>query len=128
MIVDDDPDDIDFFREALSEIDTSLRCVTATDGEEALRKLRETMKVLPNYLFLDLNMSRMDGKSCLRELKKDPHLKNIPVIILSTSSHHKDEQESFALGATYFMTKPSTFDRMKAGIQEALRLIVSGNE
>ncbi len=123
MIVDDDEDDMEFFCEAVMEIDASLACVTATNGEDALQKLRKGKTQLPDLIFLDLNMPRMDGKTCLRELKKDNDLKNIPVIISTTSSHHRDVQETLQLGAVHFMTKPSTFDRMKTGIEKALRMV-----
>ncbi len=125
MIVDDDEDDLEFFCEAVMEIDASCAYVTATNGEEALQKLRQGKTKLPDLIFLDLNMPRMDGKTCLRELKKDRELKNIPVIISTTSSHHKDRQETLRLGAVHFMTKSSTFDQIKEGIEKALQMVRS---
>ncbi len=128
MIVDDDEDDMEFFCEAVMEIDASYACVTATNGEDALQKLRKGTSKLPDLIFLDLNMPRMDGKTCLVELKKDSELKNIPVIISTTSSHHKDRQETLQLGAVHFMTKSSTFDQIKMGIENALQLVRSAEK
>ncbi|WP_091868777.1 response regulator [Pricia antarctica] len=125
MIVDDDEDDMEFFCEAVKEVDASCACITATNGEEALQKLRKGKTKLPDLIFLDLNMPRMDGKTCLRELKKDRELKNIPVIISTTSSHHKDMEETLELGAVHFMTKSSTFDQIKTGIEKALQMVGS---
>src|SRR5215216_7180747 len=106
FLADDDADDQEIFKEALSEIDKSIRCLTASSGEEALSKLTGGLKPLPDYIFLDLNMPRMDGLQCLTEIKKIKILKNIPVIIYSTSSAQKDVEETRKLGADYFITKP----------------------
>ena len=112
LLVDDDPDDCDFFREAVREIDSTSVCFTAENGEDALVKLRKGLKKLPDFIFLDLNMPRMDGKHCLAELKKDPKLENIPVIIYTTSSAPEDKEETRTLGASYFLTKPSDYQKL----------------
>ncbi len=112
MIVDDDSDDIEFFCEALIEIDASVQYMTAISGDDALNKLRSEDKVLPHFIFLDLNMPRMNGKQLLKELKKDYLLKDIPAIIFSTSSTPKDVEETKALGAAHFLTKPSSFKKL----------------
>ena len=112
LLVDDDDDDCDFFREAVREIDSTSVCVTAENGEDALVKLRKGLKKLPDLIFLDLNMPRMDGKHCLAELKKDPKLKAIPVIIYTTSSSPEDQEETRLLGASYFLTKPSDYQQL----------------
>ena len=64
------------------------------------------MVVLPDYIFLDLNMALMDGKECLKKIREQNHLKSIPVIIFSTSSSQKDKEETQKLGANAFITKP----------------------
>jgi CheY-like chemotaxis protein len=112
MIVDDDSDDIEFFCEALIEIDASVQYMTAISGDDALNKLRSKDKILPHFIFLDLNMPRMNGKQLLKELKKDYLLKDIPAIIFSTSSTPKDVEETKALGAAHFLTKPSSFKKL----------------
>ncbi len=122
MIVDDDSDDCSFFCEAVTEIDAGVQCVVAVNGEDALLKLRE-MNTLPDFLFLDLNMPRMSGRQCLTELKKDLRLKDIPVIIFTTSSSQRDIDDTKKLGASYFLTKPSDFHSLHLKIQFAVERI-----
>ena len=117
LIVDDDSDDYDLFCEAVSDIDSEARCFTAINGEDALKKLGKMAPQLPDFIFLDLNMPRMDGRECLLELKKDIKLRNIPVIIFTTSSAQKDIDDTMATGATYFLTKPSDFQSLRNTIQ-----------
>lgn len=123
MIIDDDEDDTDFFCEAVTDIDESHTCVTARNGEDALLKLRQETISLPDLIFLDLNMPRMDGNTCLRELKKDAVLKDIPVIIYTTSAHLKEKNEILRLGAVHFLTKAATIDGIQKGIRKALLAI-----
>ncbi|HXL57699.1 MAG TPA: response regulator [Chitinophagaceae bacterium] len=122
FLADDDADDQELFKEALSEIDKSIRCLTASSGEEALNKLKTDLKQLPDYIFLDLNMPRMNGLECLVEIKKTNTLKHIPVIIYSTSSAEKDVEETRKLGADYFITKPPGFKELC----DKIKYILSG--
>ena len=69
------------FCEAVKEINIEVECIVAINGEDALHKLKNDLRHMPEYIFVDLNMPRMNGVNCLTELKKDPQLKNIPVII-----------------------------------------------
>ncbi len=121
MIVDDDMDDIEFFCEALNEIDASVQYLTALNGVDALSKLRKDDIVLPHFIFLDLNMPRMDGKQLLKELKSDFVLRDIPAIVYSTSSMPADIEETKALGASYFLTKPSSFKKLCDDIHLVLK-------
>src|SRR4051794_40368807 len=109
FIVDDDIDDQELFMEAVSEVDQSIECISASDCEEALDLLKSGKVVLPDMIFLDLNMPRLNGKQCLAELKRQANLKHIPVIIYSTSSEKKDIEETTKLGAAHFLTKPNKF-------------------
>jgi CheY-like chemotaxis protein len=104
FIVDDDTDDQDLFIEAVNEVDGSIQCLSASDCEEALDLLKNRKIGLPDMIFLDLNMPRLNGKQCLAELKKQAHLKHIPVIIYSTSSERRDIEETSRLGAAHFLT------------------------
>ena len=123
MVVDDDLDDCDFFREAVSEIDSSHLCVAASNGEDALMKLRTLMKPLPDFIFLDLNMHLMDGRRLLAELKGDQLLSEIPVIILTTSTSQRDKDDTYNLGAAHFITKPSEYQKLRKDIV----LVIGGN-
>ena len=112
-MVDDDTDDQEIFALALAEVDNSISCVTAKSGIEALDRLNES-NFRPDYIFLDLNMPRMNGKQCLKKIKDQASLSEIPVVIYSTSSERRDIEETKALGAAAFITKPP-------GISELIR-------
>jgi CheY-like chemotaxis protein len=105
LLVDDDEDDKEIFCLALQRIDPAIECTTASDGLEALSILKNKSYV-PGYIFLDLNMPRMNGKECLKEIKKQDHLSDVPVIIFSTSAAERDIEETRRLGASSFITKP----------------------
>lgn len=100
---DDDQDEIEFFREALKLIDSSIECITACDGYEALQLL-ETIDV-PDLIFLDLNMPRVDGESCLLSIKQNARLKNVPVVIYSSTTSKKDIHILQAKGAFRVLRK-----------------------
>ena len=119
LLVDDDEDDSFLFREILTEVDPAIKLVTAENGRVALSMLGAENAVLPDIIFLDLNMPKMDGKQCLEELKKDDLLKDIPVFIYTTSSQSKDIEYTLQLGAACFITKPSS----SKDLQELLAII-----
>lgn len=106
LLVDDDADDRKYFMDAVKEIDATIECVTAKDGQQALEMLRNKEISLPNYIFLDLRMPRYNGKQCLLQIKADERLKNIPVIIYTTSKEVQDAEELQGLGAVHFVSKP----------------------
>jgi len=108
FLVDDDLDDHEIFRSALEKVDASLVLLTATNGYDALNLLANA-NTLPDYIFVDLNMPRMGGLQFLKEIKQTDALKNIPVIIYSTSANPGDIAKTKELGAESFITKPSRF-------------------
>ena len=112
FIVDDDVDDQELFIEAVNEVDDSIECLSASNCEEALDLLKNKKISMPDMIFLDLNMPRLNGKQCLAELKKQAHLADIPVIIYSTSSEKRDIEETTRLGAAHFLTKPNKFEEL----------------
>ena len=112
MIVDDDADDRTLFVQSVKEIDETIECIVAKDGQEALKLLSQPLSKLPNFIFLDLRMPRVGGKRCLIELKKDERLKNIPVVIYTTSREVKESQELKELGAVHFISKPGSPDEI----------------
>lgn len=121
MIVDDDDDDIELFCEALREIDQKIQCISAANGEEALNKLSKEDALLPDYIFLDLNMPRLNGKQCLRRLKNSLKLRDIPVIIYTTSKLKEDVEETKQLGASSFLTKPNRAKDLRTAITSILQ-------
>ncbi len=114
LLVEDDPGDVLIAQEALraSEVDTHLDIVS--DGIEALAYLRREEgfdgAARPDLILLDLNLPRMSGHEVLAELKNDPDLRSIPVVVLSTSSAIEDISRSYDLHANVYVTKPVDFD------------------
>jgi CheY-like chemotaxis protein len=121
LIVDDDRDDIDLFTDAISELDASICCVSTNNGFDALKLLESDETSVPDYIFLDLNMPRMNGKVCLKEIKSITRVHDIPVVIYTTSRHSKEVEEVKSLGAAYFLTKPTRFH----DLQDALACILA---
>lgn len=117
LFIDDDEDDKLVFGHALNAIDTNIQYLTASDGLEALKILNEDLVILPDLIFMDLNMPKMDGFTCLDKIKKSKDLREIPVLILSTSTNPKDMEKAKSLGAKKFITKPTTY----TGLIETLK-------
>lgn len=124
LLADDDPDDRQMAGEALeaAHVRNDLRCVG--DGEELLSYLRregdyagDTAAPAPSIIVLDLNMPLKDGREVLADLKADPRLQKIPVVVLTTSSAPEDVESSYRLGASSYITKPVSFD----GLVEVMR-------
>jgi CheY-like chemotaxis protein len=107
LLIDDDLDDQEIFLMALHEADKDVHCVVANDGIEALKKLGEDTSFIPDFIFLDINMPRMNGMQCLEKIKKLSHLANVKIIMFSTSADRKMISKSMELGATEFLLKPS---------------------
>lgn len=111
LLVDDDTDDSELFEEALREVDDSAIFYHAQNGEDALKKLNE--HDLPAIIFLDINMPRMNGWECLRQLRYNERYRKIPVIMYSTSSHQEEIDIAASLGAANFYTKPNSYSGLK---------------
>lgn len=109
--VDDDQEDREFFCDALREIDPTITCLIAGSGMEAL-VLLQSLSILPDYIFLDINMPMMDGKQCLKTLKSLDELRHIPVIMYSTSTDTREIKECYRLGAEDFLIKPHSYEKL----------------
>jgi CheY-like chemotaxis protein len=109
LVVEDSPADVRLLREAVREqaIDAELHAVE--DGERALAHLHGGVG-RPDLILLDLNLPRRDGREVLRELKRDPDLLSIPVIVLSTSAAPRDIADCYALHANSYLVKPMGLD------------------
>ena len=116
LFVDDDIDDQEIFSFAVRGLNKPVSLVTAGDGLEALEILKADKTFIPDCIFLDLNMPRMNGKECLPELRKLSWLKEVPIIIYTTSSEEKDKSETRRLGASDFMTKESSIEGLKTAL------------
>ena len=114
LIVDDDTDDRDLFREALEEVTPDSVCYNAPNGLRALLALENGEIEVPDIIFLDINMPVMNGWQLLAKLKESQVYKMIPVIMYSTSSFQEDIEKAQQLGALCFLTKPSNFKKLKS--------------
>jgi len=119
LYADDDGDDREIFCEAINEINPAIKVVLGKDGEETL-KILSVQNELPNLIFLDINMPKMDGIECLVKIKSDDRLKGIPVIIYSTTSSKIDERKITLLGASDFILKGNTFESIKESLHKVL--------
>lgn len=119
LMADDDDDDCMLAREALAESRLANALYIVQDGEELLDYLHRRGQYIdaansprPGLILLDLNMPRKDGREALREIKIDPHLRQIPIVVLTTSKSEEDIYRSYDLGANSFITKPVTFSSL----------------
>jgi CheY-like chemotaxis protein len=121
LIVDDDEDDRELFSIAVEDVESTICCLGATDGEDALHGLKSGRFPKPDLIFLDLNMPRLNGIQTLIALKKDLRLKDIPVVIYSTSKLDQDKDETAKLGAVGFITKPTALSELQSAIAQILQ-------
>jgi CheY-like chemotaxis protein len=110
LLVEDNPGDVRLAQEALRDAKVCNRMTVARDGVEALAILRREGEhadaPVPDLILLDLNLPRMDGREVLAEIKSDPNLRRIPVVILTTSEAEEDILRAYNLNANCYITKP----------------------
>jgi CheY-like chemotaxis protein len=115
LLVEDSPADVDLTREALEDAKVSNNLNVVDDGEQALAYLRRegpyAEQPRPDLILLDLNLPRKDGREVLAEIKDDPDLRRIPVVILTTSEAEQDILRSYDLHANCYVTKPVDLER-----------------
>lgn len=115
LLVDDDPGDVLITRESLAESQLGSELSVVSDGAEALDYLHKrgahADATTPNLILLDLNLPKISGREVLAEVKADPALAAIPVVVLTTSAAEEDVARTYALHANAFITKPVDFER-----------------
>jgi CheY-like chemotaxis protein len=125
LLVEDNPQDLELARRALSKANLTNRIQVARDGEEALefifcegahtaRKIEDTPKVI----LLDLKLPKVDGLEVLRRIKSDPRTRAIPVVVLTSSKEQNDVVESYHLGVNSYIVKPVNFERFVEAVQQ----------
>jgi len=119
MMADDDGEDVDLFKDVLSDLAMDVHLQVAANGIE-LMKMLEVTEVFPELIFLDLNMPLKNGMICLQEIKANPLWKNIKVIILSTSSHQDQIKAAYDKGADFFLTKSASYTDFKNKVAACL--------
>jgi response regulator RpfG family c-di-GMP phosphodiesterase len=109
LLIDHDPDDSEIFRDALMAIDPSINFMSATHKEEALQLAVKDIFLL-DMIFLNLKLAGTSAQECLSELKKIRRLKNIPVILFLPSAKSSQDDENMSVSASFFLTKPCSFN------------------
>ena len=127
LLADDDTDDCIFFKEALEGLPVSAKLTTVNDGVQ-LMQLLSKKEVLPDVLYLDLNMPCKNGFDCLAEIKSDEKLKQLPVIIFSTAFDKEVVNLLHERGAHFYIRKPAEFYNLKKIILKSLELISDANK
>ena len=109
ILAEDDKDDQELFKEALSATKVPSEVITVDNGEQLINTLKDESEPKPDIVFIDINMPVKGGKEALAEIKSDQELKKIPAVMLSTSNHPKDIEETFNNGANLYVQKPNSF-------------------
>ncbi|HLL68655.1 MAG TPA: response regulator [Micromonosporaceae bacterium] len=129
LLVEDDPGDVLMTREAFEEHKVGNHLSVVSDGEEALAYLRREGRFAdaarPDLILLDLNLPRVDGRQVLSQIKADEDLRQIPVVVLTTSQADEDILRSYSLHANAYVTKPVDFDRFITVVRQIDEFFVS---
>ncbi len=121
LLVEDDPGDVLMTQEAFKDYKIANRLTVVTNGEDAIAYLRKQGRFAgvrtPDLVLLDLNLPRRDGREVLREVKGDPSLRRVPVVVLTTSDAEEDVLASYDLHANAYVRKPVDFDQFVAAVR-----------
>lgn len=129
LLVEDDPGDVLMTREAFEEHKVRNRLNVVSDGVDALAYVRRQGEfadaIRPDLILLDLNLPKCDGREVLKEMKNDPDLREIPIVVLTTSSAESDVLASYQLHANAYVTKPVDFERFISAVKQIDDFFVS---
>ena len=120
ILADDDESDRLIFKEAVSELKIQTKIQTVNDGVELMAFLEKATRPYPHILFLDLNMPRKNGITCLKEIRANSAFNEISIAIYSTSASEQDIEDTFLNGANVYINKPNDFNNLKASLEKAL--------
>lgn len=122
ILADDDEDDRMFFTDAFEELKISTKVQTYNDGSELMDYLNNEDSILPEILFLDLNMPKKNGIECLHEIKANKRFEDMAVAIYSTSSSEEHIEETFVSGANIYIKKPNDFETLKKVLSDVVTI------
>lgn len=122
ILADDDDDDRMFFTDAFDELKINTKVQTYNDGVELMNYLNMEDAILPNVLFLDLNMPKKNGIECLHEIKANKRFDDIAIAIYSTSSSEEHIEETFVNGANIYIKKPNDFNTLKKVLSDVVTI------
>lgn len=120
LYADDDPEDREIFCDAIHQINPAIKVILSKDGQDALDTLNAQTES-PDFIFLDINMPRMNGIECMALIKSHARLKSIPVIIYSTTSNSSEVKKMLLLGAEEFIPKVSSFENLIESLHHVLK-------
>ena len=113
LIIDDDQDDQEIFLMCIRKLSPDIECLTSNSGVEALTMFKKEKDYRPDYIFLDVNMPKMNGIDCLKHLKEMDRLKDTKILMYSTTSEVEVVSESLRIGADQFLMKPTKTNELK---------------
>ena len=122
LLADDDKDDREYFMDAFKSLKLNIEVQFVNNGIELMKYLNEPSAIIPHILFLDLNMPKKSGLECLIAIRKIERLKNLTVVIYSTSSSEKDMEDTFVNGANVYMKKPAHLTVLKKLLSHILTI------
>jgi CheY-like chemotaxis protein len=121
LLVEDDPGDVLMTKEAFADYKIANRLTVVTNGEDAIAYMRKqgpyAEAPTPDLVLLDLNLPRRDGREVLRDIKEDPQLRRVPVVVLTTSDAEEDVLASYDLHANAYVRKPVDFEQFVAAVR-----------
>lgn len=120
MLAEDDEDDQMFFKDALHEINREIFLDINNNGDDLMTHLNMIDCLVPDIIFLDLNMPIKDGFTCLKEIRINDKFKNCPIIILTTSNNPEHRELAYQFGANHFISKPNNFYDLKSILADIL--------
>ncbi len=123
LIIDDDPDDQEIFLMCLRKISNDIQCLTLNDGVEAVSMIKTNTEYVPDYVFIDVNMPKMNGIACLSILKNIERLKYSKFFMYSTTSEGSAFEESKKLGALEFIIKPTKTADLKEKLTKIFEIV-----
>ena len=122
ILADDDEDDRLFFTEAFDELKINTKVQTYKDGVYLMDYLNSESCIIPQVLFLDLNMPRKNGMECLKEIKESSKFKDMAIAIYSTSASEEDIENTFVYGANIYIKKPNSFKLLKKTLNQVVTI------
>ena len=121
FLIEDDTDDQEFFLMAVETAFPAIKCICVDTGVDALEILRANRTFVPDKIFVDINMPRMDGVECLTEIRKIPSLDAVPVYMYSTSAEPAIVNSCIRLGAAGFIKKEISISGLQRQLEEVMR-------
>ncbi|HTI92430.1 MAG TPA: response regulator [Puia sp.] len=124
LMIDDDPDDVAFFMDAIADLSPDTLVIHAADGEKSIEFLLRCRKEeLPDVIFMDISMPAVDGWECLREIKRLMTSHHIPIVMFSTLNFKMQSLGPSDVGAAAFLTKSDTMEGLKTNLSQLFKTL-----